>query len=383
MVFSCWADATTPPMLMEFPHVCEIKVNGRVLEANLRGMKNKPGTVAPANITRLFRSETADHNKIEFVYANSSKKYYVSVHLVRRHSVESVVSGVESGKFLSKEKMIQMLEDRNRDDDIVATSSTLSLKCPVNAMYNLQVMMLEALADTLLPSSLYTGPGGTHRYFQDILSKTPSHLESITVQADGSWELPSAHSSVPVPSSPKKKATVPKGDSVFVIDEDDGDDDMDDDDDDEVKATTPPASSKPAKPSVEVIDLISDSEDDETEVVSPPTGDTDGDMEMGNPAVLQADSGAQTSVKTESFDKPTPTESGVAPVPAEARGMMRSTDGSPGSEASPVMRTRMVQGEAIHGGPLSPESRIAPAWEVGEDAFAHTLLTQGRKRQYD
>ena len=34
MVFCGWADgAPNTPALMEFPHVCEIKVNGRVLEA--------------------------------------------------------------------------------------------------------------------------------------------------------------------------------------------------------------------------------------------------------------------------------------------------------------------------------------------------------------
>ncbi|KAF9581075.1 SUMO ligase siz1, partial [Lunasporangiospora selenospora] len=105
MVFCRCADSPpNTPFLMEFPHVCEIKINGRVLEANLRGMKNKPGTVAPANITRLCRLDSAEFNKIEFVYANSTKRYYASVHLVKRTSVETVVQQVERGKFLSDSK---------------------------------------------------------------------------------------------------------------------------------------------------------------------------------------------------------------------------------------------------------------------------------------
>lgn len=46
MVFCGWADSPPQqPILMEFPSVCEIKVNGRVLEAvcreqNMRGKKN-------------------------------------------------------------------------------------------------------------------------------------------------------------------------------------------------------------------------------------------------------------------------------------------------------------------------------------------------------
>lgn len=81
---------------------------------------------------------------------------------MKKISVQSIVAEIEHGKFLSKEKMLQMsmywrephfmfdcaissaltwiiiyimyhviVEDRNKDDDIMATSSTLSLKCPV------------------------------------------------------------------------------------------------------------------------------------------------------------------------------------------------------------------------------------------------------------
>ena len=43
-------------------------------------MKNKPGTVAPANITKLCRLEAADQNRVEFIYANSTKaSHYIRV----------------------------------------------------------------------------------------------------------------------------------------------------------------------------------------------------------------------------------------------------------------------------------------------------------------
>ncbi|KAF9349759.1 SUMO ligase siz1 [Mortierella sp. NVP85] len=406
MVFCCWADATTSPVLMEFPHVCEIKVNGRVLEANLRGMKNKPGTVSPANITRLFRQETADYNRIEFVYANSSKRYSVSVHTVRRISVESIVAEVERGKFVSKESMLRILEDRNKDDDIQATSSTLSLKCPlgfqrikipIRSSYCHHLQCFDAFTFFNLneQTPTWTCPVCSRvmhsweeivvdGYFKDILSNTPSSLESITVQADGSWELPSASSSSqPVASpSPKMRPTAPAGDSVFIIDEDDDDDDVSDKIEERRAERTPPPPPKPAKPAIEVIDLISDSED-EAEIL-PTTMELDGDTYMRDVFDRKTDSGTSTSVKTESFEKATPTETGMAPASTEVYSIIGSTNESSASASSgtsPVVPMRMA--ESTQMGPLSPESRMHPAWEAGEDTFANVLLGPRRKRQYD
>ncbi|KAI1320027.1 SUMO ligase siz1 [Mortierella claussenii] len=358
MVFCAWADSATSPVLMEFPHVCEIKVNGRVLEANLRGMKNKPGTVSPANITRLCRLEAADYNKVEFIYANSTKRYYVSTHLVKKISVESIVAEIERGKFLSKERMLRMIEDRNKDEDIMATSSTLSLKCP-------------------LGFQRITIP-----YFKDILNSTPKSLESITVQADGSWELPSTSQTQElVVPSPRKKAA-PSGDSVFVIDEDESDTDQAD------MASATPA--KPSKPAVEVIDLISDSEDEEEP--EQPVVDTDGDSTMQEAANSLQNMAAQTttpvppSVKTEIVENnPPSTEAGVAPAPFEIHSIAGSANASrsASSEPSPIISTRMVQIEPLQTGPSPPASRAPPAWENSEDMFMNALLNPRRKRQFD
>ncbi|KAG0287832.1 SUMO ligase siz1, partial [Dissophora globulifera] len=315
MVFCGWADGpSSTPILMEFPHVCEIKVNGKLLEANLRGMKNKPGTVSPANITRLCRLEPADYNKVEFIYANSTKRYYASTHMVKRISVESIVAEIERGKFLSKEKMLRMIEDRNKDEDIMATSSTLSLKCPLG-FQRITVPCRSSYCQHLQCFDAFTffnlnEQTPTWTYFKDILSTTPKSLENITVQADGSWELPSSSSSLSssstakteVAPSPKKKSAPPPGD-VFVIDEDDSDNDT---------PAAPATPSKPTKPAIEIIDLISDSEDEDyNEEPAQTHVDEDGDTTMQDAAeslqnmAQSSSAGAATvppSVKTEVFD---------------------------------------------------------------------------------
>ncbi|KAF9955343.1 SUMO ligase siz1 [Modicella reniformis] len=407
---------------MEFPHVCEVKVNGRVLDANLRGMKNKPGTVSPANITRLCRLETGDPNKIEFIYANSTKRYYVSTHLVKKFSVESIVSEVEHGKFLSKEKMLQILEDRNKDDEIMATSSTLSLKCPLGfqrikipcrSSYCQHLQCFDAFTFFNLneQTPTWTCPvcnRSMHSweeivvdgYFKDILSSTPYNLESITVQADGTWELPSATAQAP-PSSPKKKPTMKPGVNVFMIDSDDADDD-----EQAAEIITPTPPPKSTKPTIEVIDLISDSEeedddyddDDDDESNTPtPVRDVDENTTMQDIPAPQVDTGTGLSVKTESFDKPPSTETttttsaadttlAAAAVPTEVHSIDGSANGSPtsgSSEISPFMSSRMVQADTMQTGPLSPPSRILSVWETSEDMFGQPLSNPRRKRQFD
>jgi E3 SUMO-protein ligase PIAS1 len=56
-----------------FPHQSEIKVNGDEIKANLRGLKNKPGSTRPVDITTFLRLRTSYTNNIEFTYALTNK----------------------------------------------------------------------------------------------------------------------------------------------------------------------------------------------------------------------------------------------------------------------------------------------------------------------
>jgi E3 SUMO-protein ligase PIAS1 len=62
---------------ISFPHQVEIKVNGDELKANLKGLKNKPGSTRPADITDLLRTHPPDYsNKIEMTFALTDKVDY-------------------------------------------------------------------------------------------------------------------------------------------------------------------------------------------------------------------------------------------------------------------------------------------------------------------
>lgn len=52
-----------------FPHQVELKANLDEVKANLRGLKNKPGTTQPADVTSYIRKKPDYPNKIVMTYA--------------------------------------------------------------------------------------------------------------------------------------------------------------------------------------------------------------------------------------------------------------------------------------------------------------------------
>lgn len=57
-----------------FPHNVELKCNGDEVKANLRGLKNRPGSTRPADITQLIRTKPTNYaNTVEMVYALTTK----------------------------------------------------------------------------------------------------------------------------------------------------------------------------------------------------------------------------------------------------------------------------------------------------------------------
>lgn len=71
MVF-CAAEGQGPQDIA-FPHQSELKVNGGDIKANLRGLKNKPGSTRPVDLTSSLRLKSSYNNHIEFTWALTSK----------------------------------------------------------------------------------------------------------------------------------------------------------------------------------------------------------------------------------------------------------------------------------------------------------------------
>ena len=71
MVF-CAGDCAGPQDIA-FPYQSELKVNGGDMKANLRGLKGKPGSTRPVDITSALRLKSSYSNTVEFTYALTTK----------------------------------------------------------------------------------------------------------------------------------------------------------------------------------------------------------------------------------------------------------------------------------------------------------------------
>lgn len=56
-----------------FPHQVELKANLDEVKANLRGLKNRPGTTQPADVTAHIRKKANYPNNIVITYALTTK----------------------------------------------------------------------------------------------------------------------------------------------------------------------------------------------------------------------------------------------------------------------------------------------------------------------
>jgi E3 SUMO-protein ligase PIAS1 len=94
-------------MDIAFPHQLEIKVNGEDVKANFKGLKNKPGSTRPADITGFCRTKLANYqNQISVMYALTQKRFYMQVILARKHSVKSLTERIQHGRHISKQRVI-------------------------------------------------------------------------------------------------------------------------------------------------------------------------------------------------------------------------------------------------------------------------------------
>lgn len=154
---------------MEFPPTCEVRVNNTQITANLKGLKKKPGTAPPPDISKYSRITST--NRVEMVYVNSqqpvqskvgkpsscciSRIYWSTSEILydrdvgrsdhdRRFGYQSQrptpldSTGCATEKYVldAKDKacftmLYPVIQAMSEDDDIIAGPQKMSLKCPV------------------------------------------------------------------------------------------------------------------------------------------------------------------------------------------------------------------------------------------------------------
>ncbi|GAA5931720.1 hypothetical protein JCM1841_003400 [Sporobolomyces salmonicolor] len=200
------------PAPIEFPATCEVKLNGQPVQANTKGIKKQPGTAPPVNLSSKkgvsVSTSPGSINKVDVIYVNTEKLYYLVAYFVEKTSVAKVVEKVKANKKKSKEEVIKSIVDLNSDDDVAAGSLGMSLKDPLS-FCRIAVPIRSSLcnhvscfdAETwfemneqtptwqcpICSKTLKVEDIVVDGYFEDILNSCPSNVEAVTVEPDGSW----------------------------------------------------------------------------------------------------------------------------------------------------------------------------------------------------
>ncbi|RPA83851.1 hypothetical protein BJ508DRAFT_324204 [Ascobolus immersus RN42] len=196
-----------------FPQQCEIKVNNDVVQHNTRGLKNKPGTTKPADITK-YTKLMSPANSVTFTYALTAKvaqKYALSVKLAKICEVNDLVLRLrERPEVLSKEFVVSEMKRKNEESEIEATSINMSLRCPISTLrIELPVRSIHCTHNACVDASSFLqmqeqAPQWTcptcnksaqfdelrvDKYMQDILDNTKDNVESVRVDPCGTWSV--------------------------------------------------------------------------------------------------------------------------------------------------------------------------------------------------
>ncbi|KAF9076232.1 PINIT domain-containing protein [Rhodocollybia butyracea] len=309
---------------IEFPSTCEVRINSKPINANLKGLKKKPGTAPPPKLDYNINYDRRS-NQIEMVYVNSQqptqpKKFYIVVKMVESTSVTSLVDDLRRHHFESFDKIKKQMQTSSlEDDDIIPGPQKVSLKCPLtlarivtpcrsSKCVHIQCFdatswfsVNEQTTTWLCPvceKTLDVNDLIIDGYSESILKYCPDSVDDVMVEADGEWHTSDdkygspnwqtkhppklsntpSRKSAPTPklptingaSSSTGSNSVSKNIEITVLDSDD------DEDEGRVKRELSPsfgnissASGSYAPPTVsripsaDIIDLTIDSDDDE------------------------------------------------------------------------------------------------------------------------
>ncbi|KAL4747651.1 hypothetical protein BDW72DRAFT_182153 [Aspergillus terricola var. indicus] len=194
-----------------FPHQVELKANLDEVKANLRGLKNKPGTTRPADITNYIRKKAGYTNHVVMTYALTQKRFFIVANLVECTAIEELVDKLKRRKTITREQVLQEMKSKAEDADIVATSTVMSLKCPLSTR-RIEVpcrsvlcthnqcfdassfLQLQEQAPTwscpVCAKATSYESLNVDQYVDGILRSTPLDVEQVIIEPDGQWSSP-------------------------------------------------------------------------------------------------------------------------------------------------------------------------------------------------
>lgn len=116
-----------------FPSQIEVRVNGEEVKANYKGLKNKPGSTRPVDITEFVRVSPANsRNTLAVTYALTQKaspaevsypflsnpcrtdsaeqKYNLFVYMAKKHSVDELTQRIKQRNVITRQSVLNESE---------------------------------------------------------------------------------------------------------------------------------------------------------------------------------------------------------------------------------------------------------------------------------
>lgn len=198
------------PVDISFPNQIEVKINGDDMKHNFKGLKNKPGSTKPADVTNSLRKKAGYSNQITITYALTSKRYAYTVHMARHVSSDTLIERIRTANVISKQQVLDEMNKANADPDLAATSVRMSLKDPVSTVrISLPVRSTICTHNQCFDGAMFLqlqeqAPQWScpvcnktvsfqslcvDKYFEDILRSTSKSIEKVDIEPNGEWKV--------------------------------------------------------------------------------------------------------------------------------------------------------------------------------------------------
>ncbi|CAI4064252.1 hypothetical protein SUVC_08G1920 [Saccharomyces uvarum] len=196
---------------IDFPYPCELVFNGTKLEDNVKGLKKQDGTGSPANLTPFVKS-SSELNQLDLHYLNVDKDYSISCFIVEAFPPEILLEKILKKPKIIKQATIAYIKrtlNEQDDEDIITTSTVLTLQCPISCTrmkYPAKtekckhIQCFDALWFLHSQSQVPTWqcPICQHpakfdqlkisEFVNDIVQNCKEDVEQVEISVDGSWK---------------------------------------------------------------------------------------------------------------------------------------------------------------------------------------------------
>ncbi|KAK2480368.1 hypothetical protein H9L39_07936 [Fusarium oxysporum f. sp. albedinis] len=195
-----------------FPQSSQLKINGQAFPADFLGLKNKPGSVRPIDITDVLCLRPNYTNTVEFTYGPTKRVFYFRILVRKKVSVKDLVKEIHKRPLIDSAKQ-GLINAKIQDPDVIATSQVLSLRCPLSQMRlglpcrGQSCKHLQCFDATSYLQLQAQGPQwecpicrkstpfeklAVDLYMKDILHKTPISQDTITIRPNDEYHLNSS-----------------------------------------------------------------------------------------------------------------------------------------------------------------------------------------------